>query len=103
MKEYKLTYKQSIKLLNRALEVDSIMQNMVERQIAQSHDELRKQINQKILDLANEKRCSLWDIYYNYIPDIEYNIEGAPGTPTMVARMALVPLKFEFDKEEEDD
>lgn len=102
MKEFKLTYKNSIKLLNRALEVDSVMQNMVERQIAQSHNELRKQINQKIFDLANEKGCSLWDICYNYIPSIEYELEGTPDRPTMVARMTLVPLKFEFDKEDEE-
>lgn len=102
MNEFKLTYKNSIKLLNRALEVDSIMQNMVEKQIAQSHDELRRQINQKILDLANEKNCSLWDICYNYIPDIGYDMEGTPDRPTIVARMTLVPLKFEFDKEDEE-
>lgn len=102
MKEFKLTYKNSIKLLNRALEVDSMLQNAVERQIAQSHDELRKLMNQKILDLANEKGHSLWDICYNYIPDIEYGLEGTPDKPTMVARMTLVPLRFEFDKEEEE-
>ena len=102
MKEFKLTYKNSVKLLNRALEVDSVMQNMVERQIAQSHDELRKQINQKVLDLANEKGCSLWDICFNYIPDIEYDMEGTPDKPTIVARMTLVSLKFEFDKEDEE-
>lgn len=102
MKEFKLTYKNSIKLLNRALEVDSILQNAVERQIAQSHDELRKLMNQQILDLANEKGRSLWDICYNYIPDIEYDLEGTPDKPTMVAKMTLVPLKFEFDKEDEE-
>lgn len=102
MKEVKLNYKNSVKLLNRALAVDSKLQNMVEKQIAQSHDDLRKQINQKILDLANEKGCSLWDICFNYFPDFEFDIEGTPDKPTMVTRMTLRPLKFEFDKEDDE-
>lgn len=107
MKGVKLTYKNSIKLLNRALEIESKMQDMVDRQIAQSHEELRKRINQQILDLANERGCSLWDICFNYIPDIEYDcefkeIDGMRNKYVVTGRVALIPMRFEFDKEDEE-
>ena len=106
MKEYKLGYKNSVKLLNRALEIDSRLDNMVHQGIAYSHEELRKQINQKILDLANEKGCSLWDICFNYIPDIEQDFEvkhendGESHKVSVMGRITLTPLRFEFDKED---
>lgn len=102
MKEFKLNYKNSIKLLNRALDTDDRLQKIVDMQFAQSHNELRRQINQHIFDLANARGESLWDICYNYLPDIEYNFEGTPDKPTMVARVTLVPLRYEFDKEDEE-
>ena len=102
MKEFKLNYKNSIKLLNRAVDTDDRLQNIVDMRIVQSHDELRRQINQHILDLANKMGESLWDICYNYLPDIEYDFEGIPDKPTMVARVTLVPMRFEFDKEDEE-
>lgn len=100
MKEFKLTKKQSIKLLNRALDTDDRLRKIVDSQIVQSHDELRRKMNQDILNLANQRGESLWDICYNYLPDIEYDIEGVPDRPTMVMRVNLVPVRFELDEEE---
>ena len=106
MKEYKLGCKNSVKLLNRALDIDSIMDDMVHFGIADSHKELRRQINQKILDLANEKGCSLWDICFNYIPDIEQDFEakrendGEIHKVSVIGRITLTPLRLEFEKED---
>lgn len=106
MKGYKLGCKNSVKLLNRALDIDSIMDDMVHLGIADSHKELRRQINQKILDLANEKGCSLWDICFNYIPDIEQDFEvksendGERHKVSVMGRITLTPLRLEFEKED---
>ena len=106
MKDYKLGCKNSIKLLNRALTIDSIMDDMVHLGIADSHKELRRQINQKILDLANEKGYSLWDICFNYIPDIEQDFEvkrendGESHKVSVMGRITLTPLRLEFEKED---
>ena len=100
MKEIKLDKKQSIALLNRALDVEDNMREIMDRHIVESHQELRRQLNQKVLDIANEKGCSIWDICYNCLPDIDYVTDYSDGKATLKGTLTLLPIRFEFDKED---
>ena len=100
MKEIKLDKKQSIALLNRALDVEGKMQKIMAYDIVENHQELRRQLNQKVLDIANERGCSIWDICYNYLPDIDYETDYSDGKVTFKGILTLLPIRFEFDKED---
>lgn len=99
MKEIKLDKKQSIALLNRALDVEEKMREIMDRHIVESHQELRRQLNQKVLDIANERGCSIWDICYNYLPDIDYETDYSEGKATIKGTLTLLPIGFEFEKD----
>lgn len=99
MKEIKLDKKQSIALLNRALDVEDKMREIMDRHIVESHQELRRQLNQKVLDMANKEGCSIWDICYNYLPDIDYETDYSDGKPTLKTTLTLLPIRFEFEKD----
>lgn len=100
MKEIKLDKKQSIALLNRALDVEDKMREIMDHHIVESHQELRRQLNQKVLDMANERGCSIWDICYNYLPDFDYKADYSEGKATIKGTLTLLPIRFEFDKED---
>lgn len=100
MKETKLDKKQSIALLNRALDVEDKMREIMDRHIVESRQELCRLLNQKVLDMANARGCSIWDICYNYLPDIDYVTDYSDGKATVKGTLTLLPIRFEFDKED---
>ena len=99
MKEIKLDKKLSIALLNRALDIDDKKREIMDRHIVESHQELRRQLNQKVLDMANERGCCIWDICYNYLPDIDYETDYSEGKATIKGTLTLLPIRFEFEKD----
>ena len=98
----KLSYENSKRLLGLACSMHSAI-NDISAKFNMSREKVTSEINKYIYELAEEKKCSIYDICYHFAPveknfRVDYPKDPRKGECTMTSDIQLVPIEFEFEK-----
>ena len=89
-------------ILRRSCEVQSKLNDIVHNHICESRKSLYSQMNKQIYELAEKQGVSIWDICFNYVPQIDYEHEKLNnGSYNLRTIATIVPLKFHYPNMED--
>ena len=92
-KQFVFDFEQTRSVLNRMAAIDCLLEDMLYRQIAKSKEELTRQINKALYDMAEKQGVSLYDICYNFIPN--YGFDAKENRYGIKVEFKPVKLTFE--------
>ena len=89
-------------MMAREWEIAQTMQEMVHRQVADSMKALHSKMNKQVYEMAERQGVSIWDICFNYVPQIDYEHEKLNnGSYNLRTIATIVPLKFHYPNMED--
>ena len=94
----KLSFENSKRLLDRGLKIHDMMTEMIMRGVRESEDELRKEVNKHLYELAEKRGISLWDLCFHVVPKTNVRLDQESTNYSVVYDITLEPLEFEFEK-----
>ena len=91
-------YDVSMMLLNKSLDAENRMREIVERCRDQTMEEVRKKANKLAYEYAERNGLSLWDVCLKTVPGYDLDSLMDEGDKyTMRATVRLVPIEFDFE------
>lgn len=91
-------YDVSMMLLNKSLEAQNSMREILERCREASMEAVRSEANKMAYEYAEKHGLSLWDVCLKSVPGYDYGIpEYKDGKFTMTNHVRLVPIEFDFE------
>ena len=91
-------YDVSMMLLNKSLDAENRMREIVERCRAQTMEKVRKEANKLAYEYAERNGLSLWDVCLKTVPGYDFGPFKDEGDKyTMYANVRLVPIEFDFE------
>lgn len=99
MNEKKIApYDVSMMLLNKSLDAENRMREIVERCRDQTMEKVRKEANKLAYEYAERNGLSLWDVCLKTVPGSDFGLLKDEGDKyTMYANVRLVPIEFDFE------
>lgn len=95
-KIYKAPYDVSEMLSGRMHEVSRRLQEIWRENTEKTRQQITSEANKLAYDLAEKEGLSLWDICLRTIPDRSWDMEEVDGKMTMVVKVKLEPIEFDF-------
>lgn len=92
-------YEQTGKILARRVLIDQRLEEMMERHVAGTREELKKRLNQHLYELAEKQGISLYDVCFNYFPDYEYDFAPDGDIAKYKIKISLIPAKLSMEPE----
>lgn len=98
-KQFVFDYEQTGKILARRVLIDQRLEEMMERHMVDTWEELKKRLNQHLYELAEKQGMSLYDICFNYIPGYEYDFAPDGDIAKYEIKITLIPAKLSMEPE----
>jgi hypothetical protein len=100
----KLSYENSKRLLGLSCHIQSAIEDLIRNGYDKSREKVTSDVNKAIYDLAEKRKCSIYDICFHFMPvESEVRTERDPNDPlgqryTISSEIQLVPIEFEFEQ-----
>lgn len=100
----KLSYENSKRLLGLSCHMQSAINDLIRNGYDQSIEKVTSDVNKAIFELAEKRKCSIYDICFHFMPvESEFRTERDPNDPlgqryTISSEIQLVPIEFEFEQ-----
>ena len=100
----KLSYENSKRLLGLSCRMQLAIDDLIWNGYDKSREKVTSDVNKAIFDLAEKRKCSIYDICFHFMPiESEYRMERDHENPliqkyTISSEIQLVPIEFEFEQ-----
>lgn len=100
----KLSYENSKRLLGLSCHMQSAINDLIRNGYDKSIEKVTSDVNKAIFDLAEKRKCSIYDICFHFMPvESEFRTEIDKSDPrsqryTISSEIQLVPIEFEFEQ-----
>lgn len=89
-------YDVSMMVSEKAAEVQRRISEILMEDHRKTQQQVISEANKLAYDLAEKTGQSLWDICLTTLPDYSYDFDDSDGRPSMVCKITLLPIEFDF-------